>query len=661
MNETDVNNLKIETPKSLDDTPFKYIDTLDDLKWLCDHLGKSNRSRIKEIAIDLEHHSYRSFLGFTCLMQISTRYDDFIVDTIKLRSEMHRLNEIFTDWTLVKVMHGADFDVEWLQKDFGLYIVNLFDTGQATRVLQYPHFSLSYLLQKFCNVQAQKQYQLADWRQRPLMDDMVKYAREDTHYLIYIYDNLRQELIKKDNQQQQQQNDLELMKLVHQKSQIICKKVFKKPVFISKGFLNLCQNNSHLNSKQMKALRDLYEWRDKIARESDESCEYVLKNHQLLKIAELLPREIYGILALCNPLSSLVQANVHEIHEIIKNAREFKGTFTSLDIENEKNSHLNNTLNTSTANLNTSVGAKPDSVLESIVHLTTYDPDHVLNNPHDFKHQDEPMNQEESNNPIQDLNSILIKPSVAANSSLPDSFVENTGSSLSELFHKDLNITNFTIREKIRKINQTIENPFSMYLPPELRHESDMISSASYWNLMKPTGASLNSTQQNGSLREEEPVRVEPDIIMIPLKKQVHLEKKSDKKKNKQLKNLEYEQAIQEYHRQQEEKEKGIGDETNEQQQQLNSLIESKILSNLKTLSAEAAATSTEATQPQFEYNMNEINRMFKPEDAKKNESDSAGRARKGNFNKVNKRRTTNAVTRSSNSKSVTFKMNQSN
>ena len=117
----------IEMPKNLDETPFKYIETTEDLIWLCEHLGKNNRSKIREIAVDLEHHSYRSFLGFTCLMQLSTRNDDFIIDTIKLRSELHRLNEIFTDWTLVKVMHGSDFDIEWLQKDFGLYIVNVLE------------------------------------------------------------------------------------------------------------------------------------------------------------------------------------------------------------------------------------------------------------------------------------------------------------------------------------------------------------------------------------------------------------------------------------------------------------------------------------------------------------------------------------------------------
>jgi len=39
------------------------------------------------------------------------------------------LRPIFDDPSITKVLHGADKDVEWLQRDFGLYIVNMFDTG----------------------------------------------------------------------------------------------------------------------------------------------------------------------------------------------------------------------------------------------------------------------------------------------------------------------------------------------------------------------------------------------------------------------------------------------------------------------------------------------------------------------------------------------------
>lgn len=53
-----------------------------------------------------QHHSYRSFLGLTSLMQISTRDQDFIIDTLELRSELYILNEAFTDPAIVKVNKG---------------------------------------------------------------------------------------------------------------------------------------------------------------------------------------------------------------------------------------------------------------------------------------------------------------------------------------------------------------------------------------------------------------------------------------------------------------------------------------------------------------------------------------------------------------------------
>ena len=65
-------------------------------------LGKLRQ--VQEIAVDLEHHRHRSFHGFVCLMQISTRRDDFVVDTLTLREELEELNEIFTDSNILKVV-----------------------------------------------------------------------------------------------------------------------------------------------------------------------------------------------------------------------------------------------------------------------------------------------------------------------------------------------------------------------------------------------------------------------------------------------------------------------------------------------------------------------------------------------------------------------------
>ena len=57
-------------------------------------------------------------------------------------------------------------DITWLQRDLGLYVVGLFDTFHASNSLGYPQHSLASLLKKFVNFDAQKKYQLADWRTR---------------------------------------------------------------------------------------------------------------------------------------------------------------------------------------------------------------------------------------------------------------------------------------------------------------------------------------------------------------------------------------------------------------------------------------------------------------------------------------------------------------
>ncbi|KAF5822778.1 putative 3'-5' exonuclease domain, ribonuclease H-like superfamily [Helianthus annuus] len=46
-------------------------------------------------------------------------------------------------------MHGADRDIIWLQRDFGIYVCNMFDPGQVSKVLKLerlPRVSIETLL-----------------------------------------------------------------------------------------------------------------------------------------------------------------------------------------------------------------------------------------------------------------------------------------------------------------------------------------------------------------------------------------------------------------------------------------------------------------------------------------------------------------------------------
>ena len=90
-------------------------------------------------------------------------------------------------------------------------------------------FGLAYLLQGYCQVLTDKKYQLADWRVRPLPAEMLKYAREDTHYLLYVYDRMRIDLQEK-GLQSNPQNPQAHLRAAHHKSNAICLKAYEKPI-----------------------------------------------------------------------------------------------------------------------------------------------------------------------------------------------------------------------------------------------------------------------------------------------------------------------------------------------------------------------------------------------------------------------------------------------
>lgn len=302
----------ITKPKDLEQTELMFVDKIADLNAMVKELLD-----VTEIAVDVEHHSYRTFQGITCLMQLSTRTKDYIVDTLALREELHVLNEITTNPKILKVFHGADCDVEWLQRDLAIYIVNMFDTHQAVKRLGFARLSLAFLLKHYCQIDADKSLQLADWRIRPLPAELIAYARQDTHYLLYIYDMLRNELLTKAN------GKTNLLLNVYKASTDLCMKRYEKVTIKPDSHMDMYRKSKRIfNNQQFYALKELFGWRDAIARTEDESYAYVLPNHMMLQIAENLPREMQGILACCNPIPPLVRQHLHVLHRFILQARE---------------------------------------------------------------------------------------------------------------------------------------------------------------------------------------------------------------------------------------------------------------------------------------------------------------------------------------------------
>ncbi|PNS17221.1 hypothetical protein CAC42_6904 [Sphaceloma murrayae] len=303
------------TTATLVDTEEAMMEMLDELK------------QAKEIAVDLEHHDYRSYIGLVSLMQISTRNRDWIVDTLKpWRRKLQILNEVFADPSILKVLHGAHMDTIWLQRDLGLYLVGLFDTHCASRVLGYPGGSLAFLLKKFINFDAQKQYQTADWRVRPLPTELFDYARSDTHFLLYIYDNMRNELLDRSALSDPEQDKVQA---VLQRSKDVALQTYNHPMYDANRGLGpagwyrmLSRTPTLLNKEQFAVFRAIHHWRDRVAREQDDSVHYVLANHNLFSIAKEMPVERAKLFSVAQPVTQTLRLRADEVIAAIKLAKD---------------------------------------------------------------------------------------------------------------------------------------------------------------------------------------------------------------------------------------------------------------------------------------------------------------------------------------------------
>lgn len=249
-------------------------------------------------------------------MQISTRTADYVLDALVLREKLELLNTVFTDPNILKVFHGSSYDVTWMQRDLSLYVVNMFDTYEAAKELKLDALSLYALVKQYYGLDLDKSMQTqADWRVRPLPSNLMCYARQDTHYLLYMYDMLRNMLIDRD------EGSTQTLETVYDVSRDICKLKYSKPKMIN--LTALCHRyQKAFDQVQWRALQNLFAWRNEIARTDDESLEYVLPNHLMFEIAEKLPDDLQGVLDCCFPRTPpLVQEHLHDIMDCILDAR----------------------------------------------------------------------------------------------------------------------------------------------------------------------------------------------------------------------------------------------------------------------------------------------------------------------------------------------------
>ncbi|MBI4330754.1 MAG: HRDC domain-containing protein [Chloroflexi bacterium] len=148
-----------------------------------------------DIALDTESNSFHRYPEQLCLIQIATRHKVYLIDTIVLK-EIAALKKVLPHDSIIKVVHGADYDIRSLDRHHGFRIRNLYDTSIAARFAGLTRVGLAALIEDLLGITIPKSNRLqrADWGQRPLSAEALDYAAADVRNLFALRDTLDQRL-----------------------------------------------------------------------------------------------------------------------------------------------------------------------------------------------------------------------------------------------------------------------------------------------------------------------------------------------------------------------------------------------------------------------------------------------------------------------------------
>jgi ribonuclease D len=227
------------------------------------------------VALDTESNSFHVYRERVCLLQVSTRTQDFVVDPLAV--DVRRLGEVFCDGRET-VLHGADYDVRCLKREYGWKLPRLFDTMAAARRLGREGLGLSALVEAQFGVRLSKTFQRSDWGQRPLTGAQIAYASLDTHFLLPIYDLLSGELETRGVADEARREFARIAAVEP-----------KERVFDPEGYRRI-KGGRELDPAGRAILRALYLAREDRARAVDRPPFKVLADQTMVEIARRRPR-----------------------------------------------------------------------------------------------------------------------------------------------------------------------------------------------------------------------------------------------------------------------------------------------------------------------------------------------------------------------------------
>lgn len=233
-------------------------------------------TRESVVAVDTEADSLYSYFDKVCLIQFSTPRADYLLDPLTA-PDLSSLTPLFANAGIEKVFHACEYDILCLKRDYHFEFKNIFDTMIAARILGWKNFGLGNILQERFGVTLNKKLQRADWGHRPLTEEQLVYAREDTHYLLALRDVQSAEL-ERLNRLDEAREEFERLTRVE-----------PNPRQFDPDAYWRVKGARELNPNALGILRELYRVRDAEARKENRPPFKIMGDHTLVALSEQAP------------------------------------------------------------------------------------------------------------------------------------------------------------------------------------------------------------------------------------------------------------------------------------------------------------------------------------------------------------------------------------
>jgi ribonuclease D len=261
----------------------------------------------RALALDSESDSLHHHVEKVCLLQLAGDDGEVaLVDPLALR-DLSPLGPLLADPGVTKVLHGADYDVTTLKRDFGFEFAGLFDTMLAARLLGRKELGLQALCAAELGVTLSKDSQRDDWSVRPLSARQEHYAAEDVRHLVTLMGRLRADLAQRGR----------LAWLEEE-----CAAVAALPAAARRvdpdAFLRV-KGASRLAPRALAVLREVVAWRESLAEETNIPAFRLLSTDALLALSASPPAD-EAALAKARGLSPLARRRGAGLLEAVRRA-----------------------------------------------------------------------------------------------------------------------------------------------------------------------------------------------------------------------------------------------------------------------------------------------------------------------------------------------------